>query len=196
VCVRCAEPRWEDSAVEGEESRCRAGGWGRRESRDLYTGARALSLVLGSWGLGVLGGRDGNRGSSRDPGRTDSRLALQTRREAGRSGNGWLRARRGRERGLGCAQGARGGCHSGRDEAWRRITSDNDGNQKCNARPRSTRALGMEAGDGDTPRCTTEATGQSRASAVRWPGGLKNVVCCASRTPYLVPTLLLVVVVA
>lgn len=105
--------------------------------------------------------RTAGRGPSRDLPRTDSRLDSR-RDEAGRGGEAQVE-RRVRE--------ARGGCQSGRDETWRRITSDNDGNAKMQCTSSSTAALGRDGGRRQIMRCY-----RARASAVRRSGGAKDGV--------------------
>lgn len=105
--------------------------------------------------------RTAGRGPSRDLPGTDSRLDSR-REEAGRGGEAQVERR---------VRGARGGCQSGRDETWRRITSDNDGNAKMQCTSSSTAALGRDGGRRQIMRCY-----RARASAVRRSGGAKDGV--------------------
>lgn len=143
-----------DSAVEGG---------GRDAEREEVSGAEggfiATRQCLGSKGGGGGGcaQRAGVRVETQDgltPGWTPDR----TRRDE----EGRLRSSAGCEG---------GGCQSGRDETWRRITSDNDGNAKMQCTSSSTAALGRDGGRRQIMRCY-----RARASAVRRSGGAKDGV--------------------
>lgn len=156
--VVCLLYRW------GEPRRGGFGGGGGRdaEREEEVSGAEggfiATRQCLGSKGVG--GGGCAQRAGVRvetQEGLTPGWTPDGTRRVEGR-----LRSSAGCEG---------GGCQSGRDETWRRITSDNDGNAKMQCTFSSTAALGRDGARRQIMRCY-----RARASAVRRSGGAKDGV--------------------